>query len=144
MFDEIERRIRRASEGVLGNESLADNLGTDAASSLMSWGLEITKMIVMESSDIEESMAEEINYQRLRALRMLMRMVNRWGKDAPGMDRTAKSALLDQILSQAATIYGHEFVQPDESRRNAILDLEPDKTIQFITALRGMLENRME
>jgi hypothetical protein len=144
MLDEIERRVRKAASGLLGNESLADNLETEAASSLMKWGLELSKRIVMEFGDIEESLAEEASYPRLRALRMLMRLVNRWGREETAMDRAAKSNLLDQMLIQAGIIYGPRFVHPDEARREAFLDTRPGNPVEFITALRELFEGKNE
>lgn len=142
MFDEIERRVRRAAEGLLNNESLADNLETNAASSLMEWVLNLSKRIVMEFGDIEESLAEEASYPRLRALRMLMRLVNRWARDEATMDRTTKSNLLDQMLVQAGIIYGPGFVHPDEARQEAFLEAQTGSPVEFISALRDLLEGR--
>ena len=98
--------------------------------------------IVMDTGELEGLSAEEAGYPRLRSLRMLMRLVNRWIRTASETDRAARSALLNQILSLASTIYGTDYVRPDESRCNEMLDSEPGQSLQFITALRGLLENR--
>jgi len=132
---ELERRIQSAVESILGNESLTADLDDPAAQALLDWGITCAKRIAGRTAGLNDERAEEVIYPGMRATRRLMRLVQRWASDQAGMD----TALLDQILEQAAIIYP-DFTPPSTHRRVMFLYQIPDAPLQRIAQIRELVE----
>ncbi|MBM3151364.1 MAG: hypothetical protein FJZ96_04040 [Chloroflexi bacterium] len=143
MREHAERRARRASEGILGNESLAADLGGDDARFLLDWGLAAARQVALDTDTLaDEIQAEAEIGPRLRAVRRLMRLVNRWVRDSATLDDATRSTLLGQVIEQAAVVYGGSFAAPTEERRVAFIQASAGDPAGFIRSLRSLLENR--
>ena len=140
---EVTRRIERAAESILGNEGLTADLDDPAAKVLLDWGVACAERIAGSTDGLGDSEAEEVISPRLRATRRLMRRVNQWVAGRPNMDTEEEAELLNQIIEQAAIIYGDSFVPPGENQRTSFVarqgELNDDAT-QFIAGLRELLE----
>ena len=141
-MDELEQRINRAIESILGNESLTADLDDDAAKALNDWGIACVDRIAQSITGLNNVEAEKIMSARLRAIRRLMRSVNKWIGNWQETDAEGHVRRLSKVLEQAAIIYGESFSQPnDEKRRGAFFKhLESmDDPAQMIADLRRFL-----
>jgi len=132
---ELERRTQHAVESILGNESLTADLDDPAAQALLDWGITCAERIAGRTAGLNDEQAEEIIYPGMRATRRLMRLVQRWASHQTGMD----TALLDQILEQAAIIYP-DFTPPSTHRRVMFLYQIPDSPLQRIAQIREFVQ----
>ena len=141
---EITRRIKRAAESILENERLTADLDDEAAKVLLNWGVARAEKVAGRTDGLGDSEAEAIISPRLRATRRLMRRVNRWVANQADMAADEGADLLDQIIEQAAIIYGDGFVPPDDDQRAAFLTRGRELTgnpSQLIVELLDFLEN---
>ena len=74
----IEKRIQRAVESVLENESLLGGLDEDAAQALQDWGIQNVKRIAEDTGNLDDEHAEEAMYPKMKASRSLMKSVRIW------------------------------------------------------------------
>ena len=143
MDDDLSRRVQQVAESLLENEALTIDLETGAAQALLDWGLDCVKRIVSDTAGLDEAAAEEVMAPRIRAMRRLMRQVNRWvgGQREAGAEPAPLP--LSQMLEQAGIIYGEAFTLPDAGQlhlflaQNAPLLNDPQ---QLIIALRHYIE----
>lgn len=141
--EELAQRIDRATESILGNESLTADLDDTAAKELLDWGLACARMIAQDTARLNNIEAEEAMSPRLRATRQLMRSVNGWVARQGEMDAEVSSTSLAEIIGQAAVIYGEGFTPPDNERRAAFLRQQvesADNPQQMVANLRKLLE----
>ncbi|HET91128.1 MAG TPA: hypothetical protein ENN99_10380 [Chloroflexi bacterium] len=117
---ELERRIKRAAESILENESLTAALDDDTAQELVAWGLDCTKTVVQNTANMNAAEAEERIRPQLRAIGRLMRSIGNW---MAARQKTAETGApwLEDILEQAAVIYGRDVSFPSIEQREAFL-----------------------
>ncbi|MFH2104190.1 MAG: hypothetical protein ABIJ39_12630 [Chloroflexota bacterium] len=140
MESELRKRVRRAAESLMGNEALMSDLETEAAQSLLSWGLARAENAAYETESVEDDAAEEALYPRLRAIRMLMRLVTRLVNGGTLLEVAAKNEIFDRILEQAAVLYGPYFTPPDDETRQNLLANISVPPHKFIESLRALFE----
>lgn len=136
--DELAKRVNRTAASILENEPLTADLDDPAAQVLLDWGVACAETIAQCTAGLDDTEAEDAMYPRLRAMRRLMRQVNRWTLDAE-----ASAGLLAQMVEQAAIIYGDDFAPPSHERQDAFLRLQfefADDPQQMIANLRELLE----
>jgi hypothetical protein len=140
-MEEFEQRINRAIESVLENESLTADLDDDAAKTLLDWGIACVNQIAQSITGLDTIEAEKIMSSQLRAIRRLMRSVNKWIGNWQETDAKGHTRRLGKILEQSAIIYGESFSQPNDERCDAFLKhLESmDDSAQMIADLRQFL-----
>ena len=138
-MDNLERRIQRAAERILENASLTDDLDDDAAQVLLDWGVRCAEQIAEDTADLSDDLAEEAMYPRLRALRRLLRAVNRWAPKRQPMDVET----LNKLLAQAAVVY--KAYTPPGSMRQAIFVRQSlaSSTPEAIAKLRALIESQI-
>ena len=141
-MDELARRIQRASESILENESLTVGLDDPAAEALLDWGLTCAARIAESTAFLTEEDARAAMSPRLRATRQLMRRVKKWVIHRAELGPTAATELLAEIIEQA-TIIDPGFAPPDEEHRAMFLrhwqDLV-DHPPQMIADLRAFMQ----
>ena len=142
-MDEFADRSRRAVESLLENESLTSSLDDAAAQVLLKWGTDCAKLIVSSTAGLDAASAEDAMYPRMRALRRLMRRVNKWAAQRGGLDQSGDAASLEQVIEQSAIIYRPGFVAPEQDQHRSFLmrlafSSEP---AQMIADLRALIEN---
>lgn len=140
---ELEERTQRAAESILENESLTEGLDDEAAQVLLDWGLACAKTIAQSTEGLTEAEAEEIMSTRLRAVRRLMRPMDKW-INQEALDSEHSAALLAQIIEQAQIVYGEDYTPPTEAQQESFLNgyhASEENAQQTIIDLRKFLEN---
>ncbi len=143
-MDDVTQRVRRVAERILENESLTADLDDEAAQALLDWGLDWGEKIARNTADLEDTAAEELMSPKLRALRRLMRTVNRWLGAQQEADAEQRASYLANITAHAATIHGGEFTPPDEDHCQDFLMRQAELADQpsvVIANLRLLLED---
>jgi hypothetical protein len=143
MDEETRRRVERVAETILENERLTAELDDQAADFLLDWGVAWAKMIAQRTAGLGEPEADEIMDEPLRALRGLLRSVNRWVSRASEMDEVERATLLTQMVEQVATICGSEGRLPDDEQQAAFLQEHAsgtDNPPHMIARLRELFE----
>jgi len=144
-LDKITQRKKEAVESILENESLTEDLDDQAAQLLINWGITCAEKSVLSSQMLDNETAEEMLTIKLRAVRRLMRLVNKWGIKLSEKNSQFNFEMFSQILGQAQIVYTDEFKVPDKFVQEAFLEkiIEPDFTMeQFIINLRRVIENQ--
>jgi len=126
----IQERLQRATEAILENEALTADLDDQAANVLLDWGIERAQAITIETTELADDEAEEVMYQPMRALRKMLRSVNKWASDP-------QENYLATILLQAEMIYGS---CPDEEQQAAFMSQTPEGVTERVSMLRDFLE----
>mgnify|MGYP006297195037 CR=1 FL=1 len=101
----VQKRVVRAAERLLGNEALTDELKDPAARMLLEWGVENAKRIMESTAGMDDVAAEQATAPRLLANQDLMRLVNKWAAHLPEKDKEQTSAFLDKAWEKANTLY---------------------------------------
>ena len=140
MENSIEHRIHYAVSSLMQNESLMEGLETEAASALLEWASQCIADIFNEIGDLDDAAVDEVTSPRLRAVRQMMRQVSLLACGRPGLDPAACSGLLDQIILQAALVYGARFTPPKQRQRAEFLFAPIVNNGQWISSLRSWLE----
>jgi hypothetical protein len=100
-MNDVDRRINRAAEAILTNERLTADLDDEPAQLLLNWGLAWAQMIAESTAGLDKAAAKSIMKPRLKALRRLMRTVNRWAGARESMDAAADRVLLSKVYERA-------------------------------------------
>ena len=139
-MDELAARTQRAVEVILENEGLTGDLGDEAAKLLLDWGAACARAVAGSTSGLGEAEAEEVLTTRLKALRRLVRLANKWATNRA----EGGPALLSDIAAQAAIIYGAEFTPLGDEQMASFLQRQTEHTAnptQLIANLRQLFEN---
>ncbi len=138
---EAYEQISRAVESILENESLTADLDDDAAKALNDWGISCVKQIAQSIAGLNNVEVEKIMSSQLRAIRRLMRSVNKWIGNWQDTDAEGHTGRLSKVLEQAAIIYGESFSQPHDDKCGDLLKhLDTmDDPAQMIANLRQFL-----
>jgi hypothetical protein len=142
---ELTARLNRAAESILENESLTADLDDPSAQVLLDWGLDCARMIARSTLGLNADAAEQAMSLRLRATRCLMRRVNRWAGARGEADAERGAEFWDDVVEQAAIVYGAAFTPPDAERRETFLRLHlayADDPQGLISGLRQLLESQ--
>lgn len=145
MAEELSKRNARAAESILENERLTADLNDDAASVLLKWGLACAENIVQDTSGMNDLQAEEVMYRPMRALRRMMRAVNKWVNRYDTYSAEDHAESLERIITQARLIYGEDYTPPDDDQQREFqmrLDELRANIPNMITQLRTFVENR--
>jgi hypothetical protein len=118
---ELAHRMKVATESILENERLTADLDDAAARVLLDWGIACAESVARRTAHLDDTEVEAAMSCQLRAIRRLMRTVNKWFGDRETADVTRDAALLDRVLEQATAIYGPRLVKPSFDRRKAFL-----------------------
>ena len=127
---EIQTRLQRAVESILENEALTADLDDEAAQVLLDWGVKQAQAIASETIEMDEAQAEEAIYHPMRALRKMLRYVNKWAVDP-------QESTLARIVEQAEIIYGSS---PDEGQQALFSAQIPGDVIERVSMLRSFIE----
>lgn len=103
---EINKRIRRVQENIMGNEALGEALDEKAANELLSLALKGAAGIASSTEGMDEETAELSMADRLKALRKLMRHLGRLLGEARDLDAEGRMWLWESVQKQASVLYG--------------------------------------
>lgn len=109
---DLEQRFRRVMSNMLDNESLAVSSDEGAAEEFLLWAEKLAKEIVDDTAGLEDRLAEEEMYPRLKAVRLLLRSIGRWVAEASSLDLESRQALWDRAGAQGKLLFGEMFVMP--------------------------------
>ena len=135
----IDQRLRSEINNLYSNEGLTSDLDDTSAKILLGWLEALVTRIVSRTAGMEEELAEEAMYPRLRAMRRFARVVNQ------AIRRQAEPAVLvEKILEYAQELYGEDFIQPDRQKMLALLGMSIIETEIFIHTLQQILEGDLD
>ena len=129
-MNNIQERIQRAVESILENEALTADLDDAAAQILLDWGVNRARAIASETTEMNEAQAEEFMYPPMRALRKMLRNINKWAVNP-------QESTLAGITEQAEIVYGSS---PDEAHITAFLTQIPNDPTERVSVLRAFIE----
>jgi hypothetical protein len=123
---DLESRIQKAVEDITGNEALMEMLDTEAAAEMLEWGRSMVASLVKQTSDLDDTAAEEALDARLKAVRQFMRSAGNWaaGKYVDPGDRVQ---LRDKLLGYQKVIHGEAAHLPSAEQLDTILNMVDDK-----------------
>ena len=142
---DIKQRISSAAESILENEQLTTGLDDQAAQVLIDWGIACARQIAQWTLGMDDEQAENAMYQPMRATRRLMRRVTRWVTRYDILGEEEQFAVLQEIVSQAARIFGDSYQPPTEKQLQAFLQAAPERGADpaaMIAGLRQLVENK--
>ncbi|RPJ28664.1 MAG: hypothetical protein EHM33_03790 [Chloroflexi bacterium] len=139
---EINARIQRTVEEMMGNESLLQMLETEAATEMLNWGINTAKTIVNKTMDLDDFAAELAVLPRLKAIRQSMRSIGNWaaGKYA---DPESRLQLREKLLGYFRVIFGEDARLPSAEKIDELLnevDNKDNTPHQLILKLRRLIE----
>ena len=103
-FD-TERRAAQAAESILINEALTDELNDEAATLLLNWGVAWAERIAHATARLDDEAAREEISPKLKAIRKLMRQVNRWGGNIDSLPEAKQSEIFAKIVAYTKLIF---------------------------------------
>ncbi len=139
---DINARIQRTVEEVLGNEALLENLNTEAATEMLNWGISTAKTLVSKTMDLDDLAAELAIPPRLKAIRQSMRSIGNWAA-GKYVDPASRVQLRDKLLEYFRMIFGEDALLPSAEKMDEVLnqvDDENNTPQQLILKLRQLIE----
>jgi hypothetical protein len=143
---DINARIHRTVEEIMGNESLLGMLDTEAATEMLHWGIATAKALVSETLDLDDFAAELAIVPRLKAIRQTMRSIGNWAA-GEYRDPASRVQLREKLLERFRVIFGEEARLPAPEKMDAVLNQVDDRTNtphQLILKFRQLLEEPTE
>lgn len=128
-MDILGKRVQRAVESVLENESLLGGLDEAAASTLQDWGIKNVKRIAEETGDLDDERAEEAMYPKMKASRSLMRAIRVWVEHEAESSAEKRAELWARIEKKAQDLYGEELTLPDATTFSGVNAAESIKNL---------------
>lgn len=124
---DIEARIQRAVSELTGNEALMGMLETDAATTMLEWGVKVSKSIVNDTNEMDDLAADLSILPRLKAVRRSMRSIGNWavGKYVEPEDRIQ---LRDKLLEQFKLIFGDNVQLPTITDMDELINQADDNS----------------
>ncbi len=144
-MNSMEQRITRAAESILENENLTTDLNDEAAQVVIDWGIHCAREIALRTVEcIDDEDAEKVMYRPMRALRRMIRYINKWSANINELDRDSGSSTLGKILDEAQAVYGKNFRPPSEQIIADLLNRQDqlkNRPVAFLAELRSAIEN---
>lgn len=140
--EQMEKRVRRLQEDILGNEALGgDSLDQKAASELLSWGLSGATVIAADTEGMDDEAADMTIADRLKAMRKLMRHLGRLLGEGKTMSAEDRAWFWSSVQKQAVALYGDGLEFPALEDVMGRLDMG-ESPQQIIASLRSMFEKK--
>jgi hypothetical protein len=130
----VEARVERASEQILGDESLTDELMDAEANTLINWALERVYEIAQHTDGLDDDAAKAILDEHLLSLRDLMRRVNKLVSQLSAASPGMAMSMLAEIHELAARLpEGQPAALPgDLVEAQALRELPPGDALRRI------------
>jgi hypothetical protein len=143
---DINSRVQRVIEEMLGNEALLEMLETDAAAEMLNWGTAMATSLVKKTNDLDDFAANLAILPRLKAVRQSMRSIGNWavGKYS---DPDSRVELRDKLLERFRVIFGEKASLPSTEQFDELLNQVDDKNnspYQLILKLKQLLEDAVK
>jgi hypothetical protein len=124
---DMNARIQRTVQEVMGNEALLEMLETDAAKEMLNWGMATAKALVTKTMDLDDLAAELAIPPRLKALRQSMRAIGNWAAGKYS-DPVSRVQLRDKLLEQFRLVFGEEARLPSTAEVDEVLNQVDDRS----------------
>jgi signal recognition particle GTPase len=143
---DLNARVQRVIEEILGNEALLEMLETDAAAEMLNWGTAMATSLVKKTNDLDDFAANLAILPRLKAVRQSMRSIGNWavGKYA---DPASRVELRDKLLERFRVIFGENARLPSIEQFDELLNQVDNKNntpYQLILKLKQLLEGTVK
>ncbi|RLD02688.1 MAG: hypothetical protein DRI56_13770 [Chloroflexota bacterium] len=136
-FD-TELRAAQAVESILSNETLTSDLDDEEAKLLLNWGLEWAKRVALNTSHLKDAAAQENMHPKLKAIRKLMRLVNRWGANLESLEEAQQAKIFAEIVEHTKLIFPQESALR-QTPPETLPQLSLENPAQLITQLHQLL-----
>src|SRR5512142_3366214 len=124
---DMNARIQRTVEEIVGNEALLEMLNTEAATEMLNWGITTAKALVSKTMDLDDLAAELAIPPRLKAIRQSMRSIGNWAA-GKYVDPASRVQLRDKLLEYFKTIFGEDAHLPPTEKMDEVLNQVDDQT----------------
>ena len=141
---DINSRIQRVVEELMGNEALLEMLETEAATEMLNWGIDMAKSLVKKTDDMDEPAASLALLPRLKEIRQSMRSIGNWAA-GKYTDQASREELRDKLLERFRVIFGERMTLPTTAEMDRLLNQAQDgnrNPYQLISQLRELLETK--
>ena len=141
---DINARVQRVVEELLGNEALLEMLETEAATEMLNWGIEMAKSLVKKTDEMDEPAANLALLPRLKEIRQSMRSIGNWAA-GKYTDEASRKELRDKLLERFRVVFGERTILPTENELDRLLNQADDKNktpSQLIVQLKELLETK--
>ena len=143
---DINSRVQRVIEEMLGNEALLEMLETEAAAEMLNWGTAMATSLVKKTKDLDDFAANLAILPRLKAVRQSMRSIGNWavGKYT---DPASRIELRDKLLERFRVIFGENASLPSVEQFDELLNQVDNKNntpYQLILKLKQLLEEAVK
>lgn len=141
---DLNARVERVVEEMMGNEALLEMLETEAATEMLNWGIEIAKSLVKKTDDMDEPAANLALLARLKEIRQSMRSIGNWAA-GKYTDDASRKELRNKLLERFRVIFGERTILPTTVELDRLLNQADDKNknpYQLISQLRELLETK--
>ncbi len=143
---DINSRVQRVIEEMLGNEALLEMLETEAASEMLNWGTAMATSLVKKTSDLDDFAANLAILPRLKAVRQSMRSIGNWAV-GKYIDPESRVELRDKMLERFRVIFGENARLPSIEQLDELLNQVDNKNntpYQLILKLKQLLEQAVK
>jgi hypothetical protein len=137
--ERFEQRMRREITNLYSNEGLTSNLNDSSAKIFLNWAEQHVRKIVDSTAGMDDELADEVMYPRLKVIRTIARYLNQAVEG-----RVAPTILADKIVSQAKKRHGDEIIEPEIDKLSSLLSMPEIDPELFIQTLQYLLEGDMD
>ncbi len=96
--------LHAAIESILENASLTADLDDEAADALIEWGISCVRKVYLDAAGREDT--EDFVYQQMRAIRKMMRAINKWAARRGESDLEQEAAAFEKLLERISKACG--------------------------------------
>ena len=141
---DINARVQRVVEELMGNEALLEMLETEAATEMLNWGIDMAKSLVKKTDDMDEPVANLALLPRLKEIRQSMRSIGNWAA-GKYKDDASRKELREKLLERFRVVFGERTILPTDKELDRLLNQADDENktpYQLIVQLRDLLQTK--
>jgi hypothetical protein len=141
---DLNARMERVIEEMVGNEALLEMLDTEAAREMLNWGIATAESMLSRAKGLDDVNTDLSILPRLKAIRQSMRSIGNWaaGKYINPEDRIQ---LREKLLANFRTIFGERRELPSARQMDEVLRQVDEKShtpLELILKIRDLFEQR--
>jgi hypothetical protein len=141
---DLNARMERVIEEMVGNEALLEMLDTEAAREMLNWGIATAESMLSRAKGLDDMNTDLAILPRLKAIRQSMRSIGNWaaGKYINPEDRIQ---LREKLLANFRTIFGERRELPSARQMDEVLRQVDEKShtpLELILKIRDLFEQR--
>jgi hypothetical protein len=141
---DLNARMERVIEEMVGNEALLEMLDTEAAREMLNWGIATAESMLSRAKGLDDVNTDLAILPRLKAIRQSIRSIGNWaaGKYINPEDRIQ---LREKLLANFRTIFGERRELPSVGQMDEVLDKVDEKShtpLELILKIRDLFEQR--